>query len=134
MTGADSPTTTLLSDKLSYVMHRHLLTRVPVKLDLENWNYGSWAYFFEQLCSGYEVSKYIHGDSGAMSTINPTPLTLEELKVDNIVLSWIFTTLSDTLQARLVGVCLKSAKEAWGLIFDIVKNNRSRTNALKAEL
>ncbi|GJZ37831.1 hypothetical protein Tco_0584022 [Tanacetum coccineum] len=46
-----------------------------------------------------------------------------------------FTTLSDTLQARLVVARPKSAKEAWGLISDIVKDNkRSPTNALKAEL
>ncbi|GKD16300.1 ribonuclease H-like domain-containing protein [Tanacetum coccineum] len=49
------------------------------------------------------------------------PLILEELKVDRIVISWIFTTLSDSLQARLVVAHTKSAKEAWGLISDIVK-------------
>nr|GEZ47179.1 ribonuclease H-like domain-containing protein [Tanacetum cinerariifolium] len=31
-----------LPDKLSLVTHHHLLTRMPVKLDLEDWNYGSW--------------------------------------------------------------------------------------------
>ncbi|GJR13666.1 hypothetical protein Tco_0796318 [Tanacetum coccineum] len=60
MTEPDVTVTTLLSDNLSLVTHYHLLTRVPVKLDLENWNYASWAYFFEQLCSGYEVSSYLH--------------------------------------------------------------------------
>nr|GEX79633.1 ribonuclease H-like domain-containing protein [Tanacetum cinerariifolium] len=61
-----------------------------------------------------------------------TPLTPEELKVDKIVLSWILFTLSDSLQARLVVARPEFAKEAWGLIFDIVKDNkRSRTNALK---
>ncbi|GKE15305.1 hybrid signal transduction histidine kinase M, partial [Tanacetum coccineum] len=65
----------------------------------------------------------------------PAPLTPEELKVDKIVLSWIFTTLSDPLQARLVVARPKSAKEAGDLIFDIVKDNkRPRTNALKVEL
>ncbi|GJR33245.1 ribonuclease H-like domain-containing protein [Tanacetum coccineum] len=135
MTGPDpSSTTVLLSDKLSLVTHHYLLTRVPVKLDLENWNYGSWEYFFDQLCYSYEVSKYIHGSTDESSS-NPTPLTPEELKVDKIVLSWIFTTLSDPLQARLVVGRPKSAKEAWDLISNIVKDNkRSRTNALKAKL
>ncbi|GJY37592.1 ribonuclease H-like domain-containing protein [Tanacetum coccineum] len=50
-----------LSDKLSLVTHHHLLTRVPVKLDLKDWNYGSWEYFFDQLCSGYDVLKFIRG-------------------------------------------------------------------------
>nr|GEV58499.1 ribonuclease H-like domain-containing protein [Tanacetum cinerariifolium] len=56
MTSSDATTLVLLSDKLSLVTHHHLLTRVPIKLDLENWNCASWVYFFEQLCSGYEVT------------------------------------------------------------------------------
>ncbi|GJV89094.1 hypothetical protein Tco_1533032 [Tanacetum coccineum] len=133
MTGPEVTTTTLLSDKLALITHHHLLTRVLVKLDLENWNYGG--YFCEQLCSSYEVSKYIHGSTVVSASSNPPPLTPEELKVDKIVLSWVFNTLSDSLQARLVVEQPKSAKEAWDLISDIVKDNkRSRTNALKAEL
>nr|GEZ46572.1 hypothetical protein [Tanacetum cinerariifolium] len=102
MIGSDATITpTLLSDKLALVIHHHLLTRVPVKLDLEIWNYGLWEYFFDQLCSSYKI----------------------------------FTTLSDALQQRLVVARLKSAKEAWDLLTDIVKENkRSRTSALKAEL
>ncbi|GKA78159.1 hypothetical protein Tco_0784696, partial [Tanacetum coccineum] len=53
------------------------------------------------------------------------PLTPEELKVDKIS---ILFTLSDSLRP-------KSAKDARGLISDIVKDNKqSRTNTLKAEL
>lgn len=134
MTGSDTPSIPL-SEKLSQVTHHHLITRVPVKLDLDNWNYSSWEFFFEQLCETYDVSKYIHGFPNANTTSNPTPLTPEELKVDKIILSWIFTTLSETLQARLVVARPKTSKEAWDLILDIVKDNkRSRTNALKAEL
>nr|GEX92651.1 putative reverse transcriptase [Tanacetum cinerariifolium] len=80
MTGSDATTLVPLSDKLSLVTHHHLLTRVLVKLDLENWNCASLVYFFEQLCSGYEVSKYIHGFSVDASTSTPTPLTPKELK------------------------------------------------------
>ncbi|GJY48352.1 hypothetical protein Tco_0438308 [Tanacetum coccineum] len=100
MTGSEVPIpTTLLSDKLSLVTHYHLLMRVPVKLDLDDWNYGSWEYFFDQLCSGYDVLKFIRGiptDAGATSTT--IPYTPDELKVDKIILSWIFTTISDPLQ------------------------------------
>ncbi|GJW78892.1 ribonuclease H-like domain-containing protein [Tanacetum coccineum] len=78
---------------------------------------------------------YIHGVPNATRSSTSAPLTPEELKVDKIVLSWIFTTLSDPLQARLVVERPKSAKEAWDLISDIVKDNKgSRTNALTAEL
>ncbi|GJY30234.1 ribonuclease H-like domain-containing protein [Tanacetum coccineum] len=136
MTGLDTTNvTTLLSDKLSLVTHHHLLKRVSVKLDLNNWNYGSWEFFFDQLCYSYEVNKYIHGLNNETKSSTLTPLTPEELKVDKIVLSWIFTTLSDTLQVRLVVARPKSAKEAWDLITAIVKDNKwSRTSTLKAEL
>nr|GEZ40189.1 ribonuclease H-like domain-containing protein [Tanacetum cinerariifolium] len=85
-------------------MHHHLLTRVLVKLDLDNWNFGSWE-FFEQLCATYDVEKYIHIPAIESSTTSP-------------------------VVARP-----KYAKEAWGLIYDVIKDNkRSRANALKAEL
>ncbi|GJW06901.1 hypothetical protein Tco_1569324 [Tanacetum coccineum] len=41
MTGLDNTLLpTPLSEKLSLVTHHHLLTRVPLKLDLDNWNFG----------------------------------------------------------------------------------------------
>ncbi|GJW40163.1 hypothetical protein Tco_0066008 [Tanacetum coccineum] len=136
MTGSDIPTPSpSLSDKLLLVTHHHLFTRVPVKLDLEDWNFGSWEFFFEQLCSSYDVSKFIHDDPTVSTSITLAPLTPEEIKVDQIVLSWIFTTLSDPLQKRLVVARPPSAKAAWKLITDIVKDNKgSRTYTLKTEL
>nr|GEX22535.1 reverse transcriptase domain-containing protein [Tanacetum cinerariifolium] len=135
MTGSDDTQATLLSDKLALVTHHHLLTRVPVKLDLEDWNYGSWEYFFDQLCLSYDVSTYIHGNLDSTTTSNPPPLTPKEKKVDKIILYWIFTTLSDAFQKWVVVTRPKSAKEAWSFINDIVKDNkRSRTSALKMEL
>nr|GEV74967.1 hybrid signal transduction histidine kinase M [Tanacetum cinerariifolium] len=92
MTGDNTATPISLSEKLSVVTHHHLLTRVSVKLDLDDWNYGQWDYFFVQLCESYDIDK----------VVVESP---------------------------------KSAKEAWILISDIVKDNkRSRTNTLKADL
>ncbi|GJS08252.1 ribonuclease H-like domain-containing protein [Tanacetum coccineum] len=83
----------------------------------------------------YDVSHYIHGNTSGTTTRNPHPLTREELKVDKIVLSCIFSTLSDALKKWLVIARPKSANEAWVFISDIVKDNkRSCTSALKAEL
>ncbi|GKD35079.1 hybrid signal transduction histidine kinase M, partial [Tanacetum coccineum] len=66
------------------------------------------------------------------TTIPPTP---EWLKIDSIVLSWKFMTLSETLQAQLVVEDPQTAKEAWDLIPTIFKDNKmSRFIALKAEL
>ncbi|GJX00855.1 ribonuclease H-like domain-containing protein [Tanacetum coccineum] len=107
MTGSDTLQPTPLSEKLYLVTHHHLLTRVP----------------------------YLRSDTTDTSSSSLAPLTPEELKVDKIVLSWILFTLSDSLRARLVVMRPKSAREAWGLISEIVKDNkRSRANALKAEL
>nr|GEZ04222.1 ribonuclease H-like domain-containing protein [Tanacetum cinerariifolium] len=57
MTGSTVTPTITLSDKLALVTHHHLLTQVPMKLDFEEWNYGSWEYFFDQLCASYEDHK-----------------------------------------------------------------------------
>ncbi|GKA31872.1 hybrid signal transduction histidine kinase M, partial [Tanacetum coccineum] len=103
---------------------------------LEQWRetYGN-EYFFEQLCESYDVVKFIRAHAPDINTSAPTPFTPEELKIDKIMLSWILFTLSDSLRARLVLARPKSAKEAWSLISEIVKDNkRSCTNALKAEL
>nr|GEX20707.1 hybrid signal transduction histidine kinase M [Tanacetum cinerariifolium] len=135
MTEAGHPPIILLSDKLSTVTHNHLLTRVPVKLDIDNWNYASLVYISENLCIDYEVLKYLYCASAVVTTGTPTPLTPKELNVDSIVLSWILMTLSDTLQAQLVVENPKSAKEAWDLITEIFHDNKcSRTIALKAKL
>ncbi|GJV02663.1 ribonuclease H-like domain-containing protein [Tanacetum coccineum] len=136
MTGSDNPLLqTPLSEKLSLVTHHHLLTRVSFKLDLDNWNFGSWEFFFEELCASYEIDKYLRSPINDTSASSLAPLTPEEIKVDKIVLSWILFTLSDSLRARIVVAHPKSVKEAWSLIFDIVKDNkRSRTNTLKPEL
>nr|GEX41450.1 hybrid signal transduction histidine kinase M [Tanacetum cinerariifolium] len=80
----------------------------------------SWEYFFEQLCLSYEVTKFLHDDLNVTESSTVTPLIPDEIKVDKVILSWIFTT---------------TAKAAWNLLTDIVKDNkRSCTFALKVEL
>ncbi|GJX92798.1 hypothetical protein Tco_0347384 [Tanacetum coccineum] len=118
------------------VTHHHLLTRVPVKLDLEDWNYESWEYFFDQLCLGYNVLKFIRGTpADATPTSRSVPFTPDELKVDKIILSLIFTTISDPLQKRLAVARPNTAKEAWDILTNIVKDNkRTRASTLKTEL
>ncbi|GJV58267.1 ribonuclease H-like domain-containing protein [Tanacetum coccineum] len=77
------------------------------------------------LSDNYEVSKFIHDvPSDTSTSIARPPLTPEELKVDKIILFWIFTTLSDALQKWLVIVRTKLAKEAWDFISELVKDNK----------
>nr|GEU40967.1 hybrid signal transduction histidine kinase M [Tanacetum cinerariifolium] len=59
----------------------------------------------------------------------------EWLKIDSVVLSWIFMTLSKTLQARLVVEDPQTAKESWDLIAEIFNDNKlTCCIALKAKL
>ncbi|GJY02788.1 hypothetical protein Tco_0360940 [Tanacetum coccineum] len=110
--------------KLNLLDHRSILTDSKEYLKMVMENYGSWEYFFEQLCESYDVDKYLRSDTTDTSLSSLAPLTPEELKVDKIVLSWILFTLSDSLRARLVVMRPKSAREAWGLISEIVKDNK----------
>ncbi|GJY52859.1 hybrid signal transduction histidine kinase M [Tanacetum coccineum] len=110
MTRTEIPPVILLLDKLSTVTHHHLITR-------------------------YDVLKHILGSSDEATTSTTIPPTSEWLKVDTIVLSWVFITLSNTLQERIVVEDPQIAKEAWDLIAEIFNDNkRTRTIALKAEL
>ncbi|GJW19429.1 ribonuclease H-like domain-containing protein [Tanacetum coccineum] len=92
--------------------------------------------FFDQLCSGYDVLKFIRGTpTDATTTSASIPFTSDELKVDKIILSCIFTTIFDPLQKGLVVARPNSAKEAWDLLTNIVKDNkRTRASTLKTEL
>ena len=103
MTGDTATPALLLSDKLMGVMAlTNLTTRVPVFLDVDEMNYSSWTYFFQNLCRGYTLLDHIlHAPDEATSSTKPPP-TAEWLAIDSIILSWIFTTMSKTLQQRLV--------------------------------
>ena len=110
-----NPPAILLSDKLMTITN--LTTRVPVLLDVDEMNYSSWTYFFQNLCRGYNLLDHILPASmdEATSSTKPPP-TAEWLSIDTIILSWIFTTLSKPLQQRLVVENPKTAMEAWDLL------------------
>ena len=132
MTGSNPPPPViLLSDKLMTI--NNIPTLVPVKLDVDEMNYSSWTYFLKHICKGYSILDHLLGKpSDDASSSAPDA---EWLKIDTIVLSWIFITLSPTLQQRLVNEDPQTAKEAWDMLASIFNDNkRSRSIALKAEL
>ena len=86
-------------------------TLIPVVLDVEAMNYSSWIYFHKHLCKGYSILDHLLGQSSDEATSSAPP-DAEWLKIDTIVLSWIFITLSPTLQQRLVNEDPQTAKEA----------------------
>ncbi|GKA39581.1 hybrid signal transduction histidine kinase M [Tanacetum coccineum] len=134
MTITDATPTILLSDKLMTITN--ISTLIPVLLDVDEMNYSSLVYFFKKHCCGFQLLEHIEGkkiDEAASSTL--VPPTSEGLKPDSIILSWIFTTMSKTLQQRLVVENPKTAKEAWDILAEIFSDNkRSRSTALKFEL
>ncbi|GJS54822.1 hybrid signal transduction histidine kinase M [Tanacetum coccineum] len=124
----------LLSDKLLTITNLNNL--IPITLDIEQMNYSSWVYFVQNLCWGHSLLDHISGkDEDNTSSSTKTPPDAEWLKIDTIILSWIFVTMSKTLQQRLVVENPRSAKEAWDILADIFHDNKhTRSIALKAEL
>ncbi|GKC56201.1 ribonuclease H-like domain-containing protein [Tanacetum coccineum] len=124
----------LLSDKLLTITNLNNL--IPITLDIEEMNYSSWVYFVQNLCWGHSLLDHISGkDEDDTSSSTKTPPDAEWLKIDTIILSWIFVTMSKTLQQRLVVENPRSAKEAWDILADIFHDNKhTRSIALKAEL
>ena len=112
MTAPPAPPTILLSDKLMTI--NNLSTRVPVVLDVDEMNYASWTYFFQNLVRGYHLLYHILGDSAEGEAASSSSKTDEWLALDTIILSWIFSTSSQNLQQRLVLENPKTAKEAGG--------------------
>nr|GEV96679.1 hypothetical protein [Tanacetum cinerariifolium] len=133
MTGAapPNPPVILLSDKLQALTNLH--TRIPVLLDVDEMNYSSWMYFFQNLCRGYNLLTRILGEepTNAPASSDPPPKTAECLTTDSIILTWITTTLFKTLQQRLVVENSKTEKEAWDILDSIFSDNkRSRSIAI----
>ncbi|GJX29982.1 ribonuclease H-like domain-containing protein [Tanacetum coccineum] len=86
----DSPQPTiLLSDKLMTI--NNLNNLIPVTLDVDEINYSSWVYFLIILCRGYSLLDHIETKDDKDSTTSTTPPHDDEwLKIDTIILSWIF--------------------------------------------
>ncbi|GJZ25359.1 hypothetical protein Tco_0569612, partial [Tanacetum coccineum] len=100
MTGYTTPPIILLSNKLLTVTN--LTTLVSFKLDVDKLNYSSWVNFFKNLCKGFEVLKHILGSPDESSMSTPVPPTPKWLNIESIILSLIFMTLSETLQAPII--------------------------------
>nr|GEZ06029.1 hybrid signal transduction histidine kinase M [Tanacetum cinerariifolium] len=91
--------------------------------------------FCPKSLSGHSLLDHILGkDEDDTSSSTKTPPDAEWLKIDTIILSWIFVTMSKTLQQRLVENP-QSAKEAWDILTDIFHGNKhTGTIALNVEL
>ena len=100
MTRSTTPPTILLSDKLMTI--NNLSTRVPVVLYVDEINYASWTYFYQNLVHGYHLLDHIISNptDAAPFKKNPTdaaesssksPPKDEWIALDTVMLSWIIS-------------------------------------------
>ncbi|KAK9071607.1 hypothetical protein SSX86_008036 [Deinandra increscens subsp. villosa] len=111
--------------------HVYTVTNIQHKvrvLDGTKVSYSSWVKFFQLHARGYEVLSHIDGTPAPAKTYS----TYESwLKIDSIVLQWIYGTLSDELLVRVLETN-STALEAWNRIKTIFLNNKgSRAAALE---
>ncbi|PWA53985.1 hypothetical protein CTI12_AA438400 [Artemisia annua] len=108
---------------------------IPIKLDVTKANYLSWCFFFKSQCEGLEILDHIQPKEASTSIEVVAPPTVEWLKVDSLLKSWIFLTCSEVLVGRLVKANPKTALDAWTFLENIfLDNKRTKTVALCGEL
>nr|GEX06128.1 ribonuclease H-like domain-containing protein [Tanacetum cinerariifolium] len=92
--------------------------------------------YFQNLCRGDDLLKHIlRNFTDEATSSDPVPPTAEWLKIDSIILSWILTTLSKTLQARIVVEIPQTANGAWDILAEFFHDNKcARSIDLKVEL
>nr|GEU60971.1 reverse transcriptase domain-containing protein [Tanacetum cinerariifolium] len=134
MTIGDHPpplhTSLSLVNKLYSVYN--IASLVSVNIDVDKVNYSAWCYFY---CANFGVLQHIQGDETNTSSSTPPPPTTEWLTVDFIVKSWIFLTLAETLQGRLIKAKPTTEKDAWEHVEKLFLDNKhTRTISLKGEL
>ncbi|GJU70269.1 hybrid signal transduction histidine kinase M [Tanacetum coccineum] len=114
----ENPVVLLLSDKLKTITNLHIL--VPEKLGIDEIKYATWTYLFKHLCKVHELLDHILGKqtSDKAEPSNTTPSNAEWLKIDSIILSWIFITIAKPLQSPLVDEDPQMAKGMGDLSID----------------
>ncbi|KAK9057636.1 hypothetical protein SSX86_022472 [Deinandra increscens subsp. villosa] len=99
-------------------------------LDGTKVSYSSWVKLFQLHARGYDVLSHIDGTPAPASTDSSYQ---DWLKIDSIVLQWIYGTLSDDLLVRVLET-ESIALQAWNRIKTIFLNNKgSRAAALEQE-
>ncbi|KAJ4965971.1 hypothetical protein NE237_017820 [Protea cynaroides] len=85
----------------------NIVSLIPIKLT--GTNYLLWKSLFEPILCGHKLMSLIDGSL-------PSPITVDSIwyEKDQMLLSWINATLSDSTLPYIVGVSL--AKKAWDLL------------------
>ncbi|XP_021974456.1 uncharacterized protein LOC110869521 [Helianthus annuus] len=99
-------------------------------LDGTKVTYSAWTKLFTLHCKGYDVLPHIDGTDPPAKT---DPTYESWVKIDSIVLQWIYGTLSDDLLVHILDTDV-TAREAWVKIHNIFLNNKgAHAAALESE-
>lgn len=92
----------------------NIKAHVPLQLNLEQLNYDMWAEIFSNHCSGFDVEDHINAmyDPTEANPNNTPPIDAEWRKLDSIVKSWIYGTITPSLLQNIFQRNL-TPRKAW---------------------
>ena len=103
------------------------MAHIPILLDLDRHNYDLWKEYYTNHCEAYDAIDHIDDST-------PKPTTPEWVKVDKVVKTWIYMTLSQNL-ANTVIKLNASARQLWLTIETRFRSNKdSRIMQLDTEI
>ncbi|KAJ4969558.1 hypothetical protein NE237_016259 [Protea cynaroides] len=91
----------------SLLVISNITSLIPIKLSSNN--YLLWQSLFEPILRGHKLMQLLDGTIPAL-----VPVTSPWYEKDQLLLSWINATLSESILPYIVGI--SSAKKAWDLL------------------
>nr|KAJ0197156.1 hypothetical protein LSAT_V11C700354450 [Lactuca sativa] len=103
---------------------------VPLVLDLDRMNYDLWCEVFETHCIGFGVDDHLQPPVQKPSTSEPKDKDLpvdqkEWNKIDSIVKSWIYSTVSHSL-LQMILKRKATAHGLWVALEDLFRTNKDQ--------
>ena len=77
----------------------NIKTCFPIQLDEEGTNFNTWVTLFKPHCQAYLVDNHIHPDDSTKASM---PKDSDWQRLDDIVRTWIYGTISPTLLQSIV--------------------------------
>ncbi|KAK9061543.1 hypothetical protein SSX86_018725 [Deinandra increscens subsp. villosa] len=104
----------------------NIKTLIPITLDMNNDEYNLWSEVFQVHCKAYDVLDHILPSEAAGSSTEKTPedQALWE-RLDNIVLQWIFGTITRDLLKTIMKNG-RSAADAWSTLKKLFLDNQNQ--------
>lgn len=104
----------------------NIKAHVPLQLNLDQLNYEIWSEIFSNHCTGFDVADHID-DSYEPTEANPNnapPTDTEWRKLDSIVKSWLYGTITPSLLQNIFQKNL-TARQAWRNLHTLFRVNKT---------